>query len=135
MMKEAVLLSETEKITINMNVVELGQIDLLVSQGCYSNRTDFMRAAIRDRLNSHAELLKQTTVRKQLAVGIFFYRAKDLEALRQANEQVDLKVIGMVVLDREITPELAKATIRSLELHGVLKASDQVRAALADRMG
>lgn len=127
-------MSETEKITVNMNVVELGQIDLLVTQGCYSNRTDFMRAAIRDRLSTHAELLKQTTVRKQLAAGIFFYRAKDLEAMRQAHEQVDLKVIGMVVLDKEITPDLAQATIRSLEVHGVLKATDLVRSALVDRM-
>jgi len=55
---------DTEKMTINLGYVDLGHIDLMVQEGFYSNRTDFIRTAIRNQLERHADVVKQSTVRK-----------------------------------------------------------------------
>lgn len=127
-------MADTEKITINMSVVDLGQVDLLVEQGFYSSRTDFIRTAIRRQLDLHAEELKQTVARKTLAIGALVFNRKDLERWQAAGETRDIRVVGLVALDRDISPDLARATIHSLEVHGVLRASDEVKKALADRI-
>lgn len=127
-------MAETEKITINMSVVDLGQVDLLVEEGFYSSRTDFIRTAIRSQLATHADAVKQSVTRKTLAVGVLTYNRRELEAVRAGGAQMDIRVVGMVILEADVTPELAQATIRRLEVHGVLRASDFVKAALADRI-
>jgi Arc/MetJ-type ribon-helix-helix transcriptional regulator len=127
-------MSETEKITINLSVVDLGQVDLLVEQGFYSNRTDFIRAAIRSQLNVHSEIVKQTVVRRQFVVGISVYDEKDLVFLRNDGAKLDIKVVGMVRISDDVTPQLALDTIESLQVFGVLRASPQVKQALADRI-
>src|SRR3712207_8916575 len=57
---------ETEKITSNLGVVDLGQIDLLVQEGFYANRTDFIRTAIRNQIAAHADAVKQSVARNTL---------------------------------------------------------------------
>lgn len=127
-------MADTEKITINLSVVDLGQVDLLVEQGFYSNRSDLIRTAIRNQLSTHAEVVKQTVVRKQIAIGVLNYSRKDLEAKRAAGEKLDINVVGMANIASDVTPELALDTIQSLQVYGVLRASPAVRDALADRI-
>jgi Arc/MetJ-type ribon-helix-helix transcriptional regulator len=126
--------ADTEKITINMSVVDLGQIDLLADEGFYSSRTDFIRTAIRNQLSVHSQEVRQAVTRKSMVVGALIYSASDLEKYRAKGEQLDCKVIGLLSLADDVTPELAQAVFRSLEVMGVFRASNAVREALADRM-
>ena len=126
---------ESEKITINLGHVDLGRIDLLVQEGFYSNRTDFIRSAIRSQLATHAEALSQSIGRHTLELGLRDYSAADLEKLRAAGEVLHLRVVGLVRLAGDVTPELARATIASLTVLGALQASAEVKRALADRIG
>ncbi|MHB9143770.1 MAG: CopG family transcriptional regulator [Symbiobacteriia bacterium] len=118
----------------NASVVDLGQIDLLVEQGFYSSRTDFIRTAVRNQMVQHAEVVRQTVTRKTAVLGVASYRAADLEKLRKADDHVDITVVGLLSLTDDVTPELARATIRTLDVRGVFRASEAVKAALADRM-
>ncbi|BBL77355.1 hypothetical protein [Methylomagnum ishizawai] len=125
---------ETEKITINLGYVDLGQIDLLVQEGFYSNRTDFIRTAIRNQLAIHADAVKQTVARRTLVLGLQEYTRRDLEAVRAAGERLQIQVLGLVVIAEDVPPELARATIDSVAVLGALRASPEVRAALTDRI-
>jgi len=126
--------SETEKITINLGLVDLGQIDLLVQEGFYQNRTDFIRTAIRNQLGTHAEAVKQTVARKELVLGLQHYASRDLEAVRQAGETLEIRVLGLASIADDVTPELALATIASIDVLGALRASPAVKSALAERI-
>jgi Arc/MetJ-type ribon-helix-helix transcriptional regulator len=127
-------MSETEKITINLGLVDLGQIDLLVQEGFYQNRTDFIRTAIRNQLSVHAEAVKQTVARKMLVLGLQHYTPRDLEAVRAAGKTLQIKALGLVSIADDVSPELALATIDSLEVLGAFRASPAVKAALAERI-
>lgn len=126
--------ADSEKITINIGFVDLGHIDLLVQEGFYANRTDFIRTAIRNQVSTHADAVKQTVARKTLALGLQHYTRNDLEALRAAGETLHIQVLGLAVIAPDVSGELALATITSVEVLGALRASDEVRAALADRI-
>ena len=126
--------SELEKITINMPPVDLGQIDLLVREGFYQNRTDFIRTAIRNQLNAHAEAVRQTVVRKELVLGLQHYSRRDLEAVREAGESLEIRVLGLASIADDVTPELARDAIASVSVLGAFRASPAVKAALADRI-
>ena len=132
--KKGEYMPETEKITINMNVVDLGKIDLLVARGFYASRTDFIRAAIRDLLNGHTEEIKNDAEYKTAAVGVAAELRSELEKLQKIGAQKDIFVIGMLWIQDDVSPELARATIRSLRVYGVFRAPEAVKAALADRM-
>ncbi|TXK62295.1 CopG family transcriptional regulator [Alkalisalibacterium limincola] len=127
-------LADSEKITINLGVVDLGQIDLLVQEGFYSNRTDFIRTAIRNQTTAHAEVLRQTVARRTLVLGLQDYSRSDLEAAREAGQRVRIHALGLVRIAADVSPELARETIESITVLGVLQASAQVKAALADRI-
>ena len=124
---------ETEKITINLGYVDLGHVDLMVQEGFYSNRTDFIRTAIRNQLERHADVVKQSTARKSLDLGLRNYSREDLEAVQQAGEMLHINVLGLASISEDVTPELARATIASVSVLGALHASPAVKAALADR--
>jgi Arc/MetJ-type ribon-helix-helix transcriptional regulator len=126
--------SELEKITINMAPVDLGQIDLLVQEGFYQNRTDFIRTAIRNQLTAHAEAVRQTVSRKELVLGLQHYTRRDLEAMRGAGEALQIRVLGLASIADDVSPELALATIESLVVLGAFRASPAVKAALAERI-
>ncbi len=127
-------MSETEKITINLGLVDLGQIDLLVQEGFYSNRTDFIRTAIRNQLTTHAEAVRQTVARKTLVLGLESYTRHDLEAVRESGETLEIKVLGLATIADDVSPELARETISSIAVLGALRASSAVKAALKDRI-
>jgi Arc/MetJ-type ribon-helix-helix transcriptional regulator len=124
---------ETEKITINLGYVDLGHVDLLVQDGFYSNRTDFIRTAIRNQIERHAEASKQSVARKQLDLGLRHYSRADLEAVQAAGQRLDIRVLGLASIAHDVSPELARATIASISVLGALQASAAVKAALADR--
>jgi Arc/MetJ-type ribon-helix-helix transcriptional regulator len=126
--------SETEKITINLGLVDLGQIDLLVREGFYQNRTDFIRTAIRNQIGEHAEAVKQTVARKTLALGLQNYTRRDLEGVRASGETLQIRVLGLATIADDVTPELALETIDSIEVLGAFRASPAVKAALAGRI-
>jgi Arc/MetJ-type ribon-helix-helix transcriptional regulator len=126
--------SELEKITINMGPVDLGQIDLLVQEGFYQNRTDFIRTAIRNQLNTHSEAVRQTVARKTLVLGLQHYTRRDLEAMRAAGETLQIRVLGLASIADDVAPELALETIDSIEVLGAFRASPAVKAALAGRI-
>ena len=126
--------SETEKITINLGPVDLGQIDLLVQEGFYQNRTDFIRTAIRNQLTAHSEAVKQTVARKTLVLGLQHYTRHDLETVRAAGETLEIKALGLVNIADDVPPELALAAIDSLEVLGAFRASPAVKAALTGRI-
>ncbi|MCE4223205.1 CopG family transcriptional regulator [Methylobacterium sp. C25] len=125
---------DTEKITINLGHVDLGHIDLLVSEGVYANRSDFIRTAIRNQVERHADVTRQSIARKSVELGLRHYRRSELEALLAAGEMLDIRVLGLAVIEPDISPELARATIGSVEVLGSLQASLAVREALADRL-
>ncbi len=129
-----IVTSELEKITINMAPVDLGQVDLLVREGFYQNRTDFIRTAIRNQLNTHAESVRSMVARKELVLGLQHYTRRDLEAAREAGETLRIRVLGLASISDDVPPELAVATIDSVEVLGAFRASRAVKAALADRI-
>ncbi len=126
--------SDSEKITINLGYVDLGHIDLMVQDGFYSNRTDFIRTAIRNQLDRHADVVKQSVARKSLDLGLRHYGREDLEAARAAGQMLHIHVLGLASIAQDVTPELARATIASVVVLGALHASPAVKAALADRV-
>ena len=125
---------ENEKITINLGFVDLGRIDLLVQEGFYSNRSDFIRTAIRNQLDSHGEVVSKTLERHTMELGLRDYTVADLEALREAGEMLHVKVVGLARIDPDVTPELALQTIGSITVLGALQASTQIKKALGDRI-
>jgi Arc/MetJ-type ribon-helix-helix transcriptional regulator len=125
---------DSEKITINLGYVDLGHIDLMVDEGFYSNRTDFIRTAIRNQLERHADVVKKSTDRKGLDLGLRHYSREDLEAVRSAGETLQIQVLGLASIASDVSPELARATISSVLVLGALHATPAVKAALADRM-
>lgn len=125
---------ENEKITINLGFVDLGRIDLLVQEGFYSNRSDFIRTAIRNQLNSHVDTVRTTLERHTMELGLRDYSKADLEALRGAGEVLHVKVVGLARIAPDVTPELALQTIGSITVLGALQASADIRKALADRI-
>jgi Arc/MetJ-type ribon-helix-helix transcriptional regulator len=127
-------MSDTEKITINMSVVDLGQVDLLVKEGFYSSRTDFIRTAIRNLLTTHSEKVRELVTKKAMVVGVVSFNKKDLEEIRSKGVKLEIKALGMCFLAEDISPDLALSTISSLEVMGVLKASDAVKEALGKRI-
>lgn len=125
---------DSEKITINLGYVDLGHIDLMVAEGFYSNRTDFIRTAIRNQLTAHGEVLRQVVTRKTLVLGLQHFSAADLEAVRAAGQTLQIRVLGLASIGAEVSPELALATIESLTVLGALHASPAVKSALAGRI-
>ncbi len=124
---------DAEKITINLGYVDLGHVDLLVQDGFYSNRTDFIRTAIRNQIERHADATRQSVARKSLDLGLRHYSRADLEAALAAGRRLDIRVLGLASIADDVTPELARAAIGSISVLGALQASAAVKAALADR--
>jgi Arc/MetJ-type ribon-helix-helix transcriptional regulator len=125
---------ESEKITINLGYVDLGHIDLMVQDGFYANRTDFIRTAIRNQLERHGEAVRKSVARKKLDLGLCHYSRQDLEALKAAGETLHIQVLGLATLAEDVSPELARQTIASIHVLGALHASPAVKAALSDRI-
>ena len=125
---------ETEKITSNLGYVDLGRVDLLVQEGFYSNRTDFIRTAIRNQIERHADVVRQAVTRKSVDFGLHHFSRENLEAARDAGQMLDIRVLGLATIAPDVTPELARAAIASLTVLGALHASTAVKAALTDRI-
>jgi Arc/MetJ-type ribon-helix-helix transcriptional regulator len=126
--------AETEKITVNLGFVDLGHVDLLVREGFYSNRTDFIRTAIRNQMERHSDVVRQSVLRRSLDLGLRHINRRTLEDAQAAGERLELKVLGLVTFADDVTPELARNTIASITVLGAMHASPTVRQALADRM-
>lgn len=126
--------ADSEKITINLGYVDLGHIDLLVQEGFYSNRTDFIRTAIRNQLDRHNDAVKQSVTRHHLELGLRRYSRDDLETAKAAGEALHIQVLGLAVIAPDVPPELARKTIASIHVLGALQASPAVKAALRDRI-
>jgi Arc/MetJ-type ribon-helix-helix transcriptional regulator len=123
----------SEKITINLGLIDLGQIDLLVSEGFFTNRTDFIRTAIRRQLESRSGAVERTVARRELVLGIEHYSRDSLERLRDSGQMVQLRVLGLATIADDVSPELALATIAKVEVLGAFRATRAVKAALASR--
>ena len=124
---------DAEKITINLGAVDLGKVDVLVDEGFYSNRTDFIRTAIRNQLDKHEGDMNRSITRKAMSVGAFHFSRKDLEEQIATGQKVAISAVGMLSIGSDVTPELARDTIDSVTVRGVFRASKEVKAALADR--
>ncbi len=125
---------DSEKITINLGFVDLGQVELLIREGFYSNRTDFIRSAIRAQLDRHTEAVKQSVARRRLELGLRHFTRADLERVRAAGETLHIQVLGLAVIAADVPSDLARATIASIQVLGALQASPEVKAALSDRI-
>jgi Arc/MetJ-type ribon-helix-helix transcriptional regulator len=126
-------LPDSDKVTVNVGLVDLAQVDLLVSEGFYSNRTDFVRTAIRNQLMVHADAIRQTVVRKRYVVGQHRYSRKELEQVVASGEKLDVHVLGLAVIEDDVPADLASAAIATIQVLGAFIASPAVRQALADR--
>src|ERR1700712_3873723 len=126
--------AESEKITINLGFVDLGHIDLMVQDGFYANRTDFIRTAIRNQLDRHADVVRKSVAARTLDLGLRHYTRQDLEAARERGDRLHINVLGLATIAPDVSPDLARAVIESVTVLGALHASVAVRAALADRM-
>ena len=127
-------MSDSEKVTVNLVPVDLGQIELLVEQGFYANRAEFIRSAIQNQLQRHGETVTSAATRLSFVVGALTYDRKSLERCRDKGERLGLNVLGLLHIARDVTPALAAETIDSVQVRGIFRASDEVKAALADRM-
>ncbi|MGI8712220.1 MAG: CopG family transcriptional regulator [Solirubrobacteraceae bacterium] len=130
---KALDVEKSEKITINVGLIDLGQIDLLVSEGFFANRTDFIRTAIRRQIESRSGSVDSTVARRELIMGSEHYSRRDLEELRDAGQMVELRVLGLASIADDVSPELALATIAAVEVLGAFRAPRAVKAALASR--
>jgi Arc/MetJ-type ribon-helix-helix transcriptional regulator len=126
-------LPDTDKVTINLGLVDLAQMDLLVGEGFYTNRTDFVRMAVRNLLQQHAEAIRSTVVRKRFVTGLQRYSRSDLERVVATGERLEIHVLGLATIEDDVSPELARAAIASIQVLGAFIASSAVRDALADR--
>ena len=126
--------TDSEKITINLGYVDLGHIDLLVKEGFYSNRTDFIRTAIRKQLDRHSDSVSQSVARHRLELGLRRYSREDLEAVQAAGETLHIQVLGLATIADDVSPELARRTIASIHVLGALHMSPSLREALSDRI-
>jgi len=126
-------IGDSEKMTVNLGVVDLGQVDLLVQEGFYSNRSDLVRTAVRNLLTQHGDTLRQTVARRTLTLGLQHLGRADLERAVAAGERLRVQVVGLARIDDDVTPELARAAIESVSVLGAFHASAAVRRALADR--
>ena len=125
---------DSEKVTINLGYVDLGHVDLLVREGFYSNRSDFIRTAIRTQLDRHSDAVKQSVARRHLELGLRHFTRADLERVRAAGETLHIQVLGLAVIASDVSAELARAAIASIHVLGALQASPDVKAALSDRI-
>jgi Arc/MetJ-type ribon-helix-helix transcriptional regulator len=125
--------AESEKITINLGFVDLGQVDLLVQEGLYSTRTDFIRTAIRNQLDRHSDVTRQSLTRNKVELGLRHFTRADLEAAQATGKMLDIRVLGLANIADDVSAELARAAIGSIQVLGALQASAAVKAALADR--
>lgn len=132
--KAVVKFAESEKITVNLGLIDLGQIDLLVQEGFYSNRTDLIRTAIRNQIAVHADVVRQTVARKSLVLGLHHYSRSDLEAAQAAGQKLQIQILGLATIASDVSAELALAAIESIVVLGALHASDEVKRALAGRI-
>jgi Arc/MetJ-type ribon-helix-helix transcriptional regulator len=128
------IMADTEKITINMSAVDLGKVDLLVQEGLYSNRTDFIRTAIRSQLDKHNFEIQQSVTRNSYVIGALIYNNTDFEKWKLKGEKVKITIVGLLHLSNDVSPTLAAEVIESIQVRGIFQASDQVKAALADRI-
>lgn len=128
-------MSATEKITINLGLVDLGQIDLLVEESFYANRTDFIRTAIRNQLDHHGDAVRQSVARRTMVLGLRHFTRADLEAERDAGTRLQIKVLGLATIADDVSPELAAETIESVDVLGAFRANRRIRDALAGRIG
>ena len=126
--------SDTEKITINLGLVDLGQIDLLVQEGFYSNRTDLIRTAIRNHLATHADTVRQAVIRKTLVLGLVEFSRSDLETVKKSGKRVRIRVLGLARIASDVSVALALATVESVSVLGAFEASPAIKAALRDRI-
>jgi Arc/MetJ-type ribon-helix-helix transcriptional regulator len=126
---------DSEKLTLNLGYIDLGHIDLMVRDGFYSNRSDFIRTAIRNQLSAHQDVARQATSRLTLELGLRTYTRCDLEAAQAAGARLNIRVLGLATIADDVTPELARATIESITVLGALHAPAEVKTALADRLG
>jgi Arc/MetJ-type ribon-helix-helix transcriptional regulator len=127
-------LPDSDKVTVNVGLVDLAQIDLLVAEGFYANRTDFIRSAVRNQLQLHTQALQQTILRKRFVMGLHRYTKRELEQVAAAGEQLEVHVLGLAVIEDDVPAELARSTIASVQVLGAFIAGPAVRAALADRI-
>lgn len=127
-------MTDTEKITINMPAVDLGKIDLLVQEGLYSNRTDFIRTAIRSQMDKHASEIQQSVTRHSYVIGVLIFNRADFEKLKDKKEKLNIAVVGLLHLQDDISAELAAEVVERIKLRGILSASEAVKAAIADRI-
>ena len=118
---------DLEKITVNLGFVDLGHVDLLVSEGVYANRSDFIRTAIRNQIERHADITRQSVARKPIEVGLRRYGRAELESARASGTRPDIRVL-------DVPADLASAAIASIEVLGSLQASPAVKRVLADRL-
>jgi len=124
---------DSEKLTINLGFVDLGRVDLLVRDGFYANRADFIRTAVRNQLDRQGDAVTQSLARKRLSLGLSHYTRQDLEAARDAGTPLHIQVLGLASIAPDVTPELARAAIASVQVLGAFHAKPAVKAALADR--
>lgn len=125
---------DSEKVTVNLGFVDLGRIDLMVRDGFYANRADFIRTAVRNQLDRQEDAVRQSVARRQLHLGMAHYTKRDLEAARDAGTLLHIQVLGLASIAYDVTPELARSAVASVQVLGAFQASQAVKAALADRM-
>jgi Arc/MetJ-type ribon-helix-helix transcriptional regulator len=125
---------EPEKITINVSAVDLGKIDLLVQESLYSNRTDFIRTAIRNQLEKHSVEIQQSITRHSYTIGVLVYDKSDFEKFKARGEKLKITLVGFLHLGSDISPELALEVVESIQVRGIFHANPAVKTALAERI-
>jgi Arc/MetJ-type ribon-helix-helix transcriptional regulator len=128
----------TEKITININTIDLGHIDLLVNEGYYATRTEFIKTAVKKQLDRHEEDTKKLIEQKakhgdyELSIGVGGFTKSELERIIQKKEaKIKMIFIGLFITPKDVTLELLEQAVESIKVYGVCRCSQEIK----DRYG
>lgn len=123
-------INSTEKITINVNTSDLGKIDLLIHEGYYSNRTDFIKSAIKSQVNKHDDeinMILSSKKKKDWFVGVYVLTEDELQALKRYGRKKAIRGMGLLIVDKDVSLDLMKTSISAIETYGVCRCSSEIK--------
>ena len=121
----------SEKVSVNMNVGTLSQIDVLVDLGYYSNRSDFINQAVRQAIDQKQSIIENETSKQRESNGDWFTGVcvitKDqLLIAKEKGKKLKIRGYGVVVIDNKLD-DLALEVIDSIDIKGKILASQKIK--------
>lgn len=125
----------SEKVSVNINEEALSKIDLLVEDGFYSNRSDFINRAVDtllDRENRTVDKLleihsKEKINSRQWFVGVQTMGSQYLEKVKEQGVRLRIKGCGVLYFEKDAAQELVFETVEYISPRIRVIAEEAVR--------